>query len=40
MEHKTKQLTGYRAARKGLNNLGKEKDRSKSQRRKKGKPRK
>lgn len=37
MEHKTKQQTAYRASRRGLNNLGKAKDRSKSRQRKKGK---
>lgn len=36
MEHKTKQDTGYRRARKGLNNIGKAKDRAKSRKRKKG----
>lgn len=37
MEHKTKQDTTYRISRRGLNNLGKVKDRTKSRVRKKGK---
>ena len=32
LEHATKQQTAYRASRKALNNLGKEKDRSASRR--------
>lgn len=37
MQHANKVETSYRRCRRGLNKLGKEKDRSKSRQRKKGK---
>lgn len=36
MQHANKVQTTYRASRKGLNNLGKEKDRTASRKRKRG----